>query len=70
MVEKMAVMKINGMSCAGCVSKIEGAIGLLEGVRNILVSLEKKKATVTFDETKVNQKKLRKVITECGYSVL
>ena len=69
MSEKMLVMKINGMHCEGCTSSIKEALASLDGVTKVSISLEKKKATINFDDEKVSQEKLKKTITERGFNV-
>ena len=45
-------LKIEGMHCAGCSTRLERVLNNLEGVEEAKVSLEEKQTTIKFDETK------------------
>src|SRR5690554_1131594 len=40
---------IDGMTCAGCVSKVEKALVRVQGVRNVRVSLAAREARIFYD---------------------
>ena len=42
---------VEGMTCQGCVNKIESSVAQLPGVASVEVSLDEKRATVACDET-------------------
>lgn len=65
----MIVISIDDMHCAGCVSKITGTLGTVDGVIDISASLEKKKVIIKFDDKRVNKEKIKKVISDNGFSV-
>ncbi|HLR54865.1 MAG TPA: cation transporter, partial [Pseudogracilibacillus sp.] len=44
-------LKVNGMSCAHCVSKVEKALQGLQGVEKAKVNLKKETAKVKYDDT-------------------
>ena len=50
-------LKIEGMHCTGC----------LEGVETAKVSLEEKKATIKYDETKINTENIKEAIEDAGF---
>lgn len=56
------------MSCAACQSAVERAVGSLEGVSDVSVSLMTNSMTVYFDEEMVNDEKIFKVVSDAGYS--
>ena len=60
---------ISGMHCAGCVSKVESAIGALDGVAQVVVSLEPGLARVRFDPARVGLTAIAEAIGELGYTV-
>ncbi|MBD3168430.1 MAG: copper ion binding protein [candidate division Zixibacteria bacterium] len=60
-------MKVDGMTCNGCVSKIKTSLDKLEGVTSCEVSLEHSMATVTFDKEKISDAMLVKAIKDAGY---
>lgn len=59
-------MKIEGMMCMHCASRVESVLNAIEGV-SAKVDLEKKIATVTGD---VSDEVLRKAVTDAGYEVV
>lgn len=61
--------KIKGMSCSSCELRIENALGKIDGVKRIKVSLAASTATVEYDPAKVNPDQLADVIQELGYEI-
>jgi len=61
--------KVEGMGCQHCVDAISGALKGLEGVREVLVDLEKGQVDVTY-EGEVEEATLVKAIEEAGYQVV
>jgi len=59
---------IEGMSCSHCVNRVKGAIGELEGVIAVDVSLEEKRAIVQM-EREVSDEAIKAAVEEWGYSV-
>lgn len=62
------ILKIEGMSCAACVNRIEKRLGKFEGVIEANVNLSTHRATVTFDQTKVKTEELVSAIEKLGFS--
>lgn len=58
---------VKGMTCQHCVNRVTKAIEELDGVEDVVVSLEAEKAGVTFDETKLNLDRIIKAIGDAGY---
>ena len=54
-------LKVTGMTCSGCTSKVEKALKRINGVSDVNVSLDAGEATVKFDDrlTSSEQLKLR-----------
>lgn len=63
------VLKIEGMTCGGCVKSVTRVLTEVVGVQHAEVSLEKAQAEVTFDENKVSVDVLIDAIEEAGYDV-
>lgn len=62
----MKTIEVKGMSCMHCVGSVEKALGTIEGVSDVKVSLEK--ACATFEETApVDTDKIKEVITKIGF---
>ena len=60
-------LKIEGMHCAGCSTRLEKVLNNLEGVEAAKVSLEEKKATIKYDETKINIENIKEAIEDAGF---
>ena len=61
------VLSIEGMSCEHCVAHVKEALEALDGVENVIVSLDENSATV---ETEVDNEVLKSAIEEEGYDVI
>lgn len=60
-------LKIEGMHCAGCSTRLEKVLKNLEGVEIAKVSLEEKKATIKYDETKISLENIKESIEDAGF---
>ena len=60
-------LKIEGMHCAGCSTRLEKVLNNLEGVETAKVSLEEKKETIKYDETKINIENIKEAIEDAGF---
>lgn len=63
-------LPIGGMSCASCVTKVEGGILSLDGVLRASVNLATERATVDYIDGAVNLKDIKKAVETVGYEVL
>jgi copper chaperone CopZ len=63
------LLKVSGMTCGGCVSKVTNALKTVSGVGDVKVSLSAGKATVQFDERRTSPDKLKSAVTGAGYAV-
>ncbi|MFT8889282.1 MAG: copper ion binding protein [Ethanoligenens sp.] len=61
---------VNGMSCKHCVKAVSEAVKDLDGVKKVKVDLEDKRATVEYDDQKVNLETIKAAITEAGYTAV
>jgi len=66
--EKILTVKIEGMMCNHCVSRVEGALKNVQGASNIKVDLKKKSATLEVNES-VTEKDIKAAIENAGYKV-
>lgn len=60
---------IEGMTCAACVRRIEGALSRVPGVQSASVNLVTEKATVHYDVSTTTVAQLSKAIEQAGYGV-
>jgi len=66
--EKM-ILNVEGMSCGHCVSAVNNALGALDGVTEVQVSLEDKTVAFQYDKDKVTLDQIKAAIEEEGYDV-
>ncbi len=59
---------IEGMSCEHCVRAVEQALGKVQGVENVRVSLENKEAKIEA-ASDVDMEEVKKAVEEEGYKV-
>ena len=64
---KEVVLKIEGMHCNGCSTRLERVLNNSEGVNKAKVELEKAEATIEFDETKISIEKIKEAIEDAGF---
>jgi copper chaperone len=62
-------LKVPEVHCDHCVSSIEGAVGSLQGVRQVRVDLEAKAVNVDFDESTLALDQIVETIEGQGYDV-
>ncbi len=67
---KTIQLKITGMTCASCVLHIETDLKELDGVTEAVVNLPLKKGSVTFDTSKVDEKKIVAAVKKAGYKAV
>ncbi|MFD2114315.1 heavy-metal-associated domain-containing protein [Paenibacillus yanchengensis] len=62
-----ATVKVKGMTCRSCISKIEGAISEIGAEGS--VNMEQGAVEVKFDESKVQISEIEEAIRNKGYNV-
>lgn len=62
-------LKIAGMSCGSCTSKVTHALQAVTGVSEVNVSLAAGDATVEYDEHLASLEQLKAAVQGAGYSV-
>src|SRR5574342_1313218 len=60
---------VQGMTCASCVSHVEGALKELPGVSNVVVNLATNKASRAYDPARVAPGDMARAIEQVGYTV-
>lgn len=60
-------LKIEGMTCAACSSRIERVLQKMDGVESSSVNLASEEATVVFDKKHVDIQKLIEAVRKAGY---
>ena len=64
---KRIVLPVEGMTCASCVSHVEGALKEVDGVTLVTVNLATEQATVEFDDDKATISELIDAVDDSGY---
>lgn len=63
------VLSVPEVHCEHCVSSVEGAVGALDGVDDVIVDLGTKSVKVKFDEARLEKRDIATVIEAVGYEV-
>ena len=63
-------LQLQGMSCAGCASRIEKAIQGVSGVNECNVNFALSRATVTYNPRTVSLDRIQKAVEDAGYRAL
>lgn len=63
------VIKIEGMTCMGCVNSVKNVLEKIPGVDSVEVSLDQKQATIHYDGASADMDRFRKAIEDAGFEV-
>lgn len=63
-------IKVEGMTCQGCVGKVTSALQKADGVKEAKVDLDAGNAAIVFDSEKTSEKALYKVISAAGFKAV
>ena len=64
---EIAVLKVNGMTCMGCVGSVTRVLQAIKGVAMVDVSLEGAQARVEYDPGAANVGQLKAAIEDAGF---
>ena len=64
---RTVTVPVEGMICMVCAGSVKNALKAVHGVQNAEVNLEKRSATIQFENGKVSEDDLTRVITKLGY---
>ena len=67
---KREIYKISGMHCASCALTIERTVSKLPGVKSAQVNFANESLLVEFDEKKISEKEIQKIVQNIGYDLL
>lgn len=65
---KTVKLKVTGMTCGGCSSRIHTALNKKEGIIKDDVQYPGDLAIVTYDPEKISEEEIIKVIKKCGFT--
>jgi len=63
-------LKVEGMTCVNCARTIEIALRKREGIRDVEVSFELGRVKVDFDEERIGEEEIIRLIEDLGYRVV
>ncbi len=66
--EETTVLKVQGMTCGGCVKSVTRVLEGVPGVSRAEVSLERGEAAVVYDPARANLTQLKAAVEEAGYA--
>ncbi len=61
------VVKVNGMTCMGCVNSVKKVLAALEGVQSVDVALDKNQATIVYDAARANPGQFKTAVEDAGF---
>ena len=61
-------LAVEGMHCASCVARVEGALGKVPGVKEARVNLATERASVVVDPKRVDEASLADAVARAGYA--
>lgn len=62
-------LKIEGMTCGGCVSSVTKVLEPIDGVDKVNVTLKPGQATIEYDPAKTGTDAFRQAIEDAGFDV-
>jgi len=63
-------LKIEGMTCGGCVNSLTHVLQAIAGVSQVEVTLEPGEANLVFDAMQTNSQALHQAIQNAGFDVI
>lgn len=67
---KTKSIQLEELTCPSCITKIESAVGKMDGVTEVKVMFNSSKIKATFDEDVTNEEQIKKTVTNLGYEVI
>ncbi len=65
---KTVTVPVKGLNFAGCGREIEKRLGKLAPIISVEASYVSQTATITYDETRMTETQLRKLVEDCGFA--
>jgi periplasmic mercuric ion binding protein len=65
--ERTVTLAVQNMYCAACPHTVRASLQAVLGVERVVVSLQEKTATVTYDDARTNVRALTTATTNAGY---
>src|SRR5258706_7728325 len=65
---RTVTLPVKGLNFAGCAREIEKHLGKLAPIAHVAASYVLQTATITYDETRLDEAQLRKMVKDCGFA--
>lgn len=65
--DQTCMLKIDGMTCNGCASKVKASLEKVQGIKQVDVSLAGGSAVVVYDDKVTGHEAMVKAVTDLGY---
>lgn len=65
--ERTVTLTVKNMDCAACPHTVRASLQAVPGVEHAVVSMQRKTATVTYDDAKTDVRALTAATTNAGY---
>lgn len=69
MSNKKVVLKVNGIHCEGCATKIKTSLDSLNANQNVEINVSSGEVKVQFDSEKANLSDIKSKVINAGYQV-
>ncbi|SCY44157.1 copper chaperone [Nitrosospira sp. Nl5] len=63
------VIKVNGMTCTGCVNSVKNVLEKIPGVDSADVSLEQKQVMIQYDAVTTDVNQFKNAIEDAGFEI-
>ncbi len=60
-------LRVDGMTCGGCVASVSKVLGALPGVATVEVSLENRNATIGYEAGTLGIDDMKRAIVDAGF---
>jgi len=67
---KRTIYNISGLHCVSCCQNIDGGLEDQDGIISSNTNYAKSKTTIEFEEDKITEKQIEKIITDLGYNIV
>lgn len=69
-VSQLSVVRVHGMTCAGCEKNIDFALSALAGVERVQADYRTGNVTIAYDPDLTSMERVRKALEDIGYDVI
>ncbi len=62
--------RVEGMTCAACVNRVDKALNALDGVKDVSVNIANDKASLKYDQSQVRLSEIKAAVKNAGYELV